>query len=259
MYLIDYHTHPLSHLEKRVRPFHNVKLLKEFVKKAENKGIKELGFSDHDQFIDDFNWENLLKIKRESKINIKLGLEIDFISEEKERIKKNINKYDFDYIIGSVHKINRWPVDHPDYIEGYKEWNLKKLYKEYFSIVEEMVKCNLFDIIGHIDLIKIFDNKIPKKDLNKIIKNLLVIIKEKNIAIEINTNGYNKPVNEFYPSDYILKKIIKMDIPIVFGSDAHTPDRVGENIKNVYNKLKKFDVKKIATFTKRKRSDVDVF
>lgn len=259
MYLVDYHTHPLSHLEKRVKPYHNIKLLNKFVRKAENKGIKELGFSDHDQFIDNFNWDNLLKIKKQSKINIKLGLEIDFISEEKERINKNIKKYDFDYIIGSVHKVNKWPVDHPDYIEGYNKWNLKELYKEYFSIVEEMVKSDLFDIIGHIDLIKIFNNKIPKKELDKIINKLLVIIKEKNIVVEINTNGYNKPVSEFYPSDYILEKIIEMDIPVIFGSDAHNPGRVGENIENVYNKLKNLHVNKIATFTKRKRSDIDVF
>lgn len=259
MYLVDYHTHPLSHLEKSIKPYHNIKLLRDFVNKAEEKGIKELGFSDHDQFIENYKWKNLLKIKKESNINLKLGIEIDYISEEKERIKNNVNKYDFDYVIGSVHKVNRWPIDHPDYKEGYDNWNIKKLYKKYFSIVESMVKSELFDIIGHIDLIKIFNNKISEKELNKIINNLLLLIKEKNITVEINSNGYNKPVNEFYPSDFILKKIAKMNIPIIFGSDAHNPSRVGENIENAYNKLKKIGVKKIATFDKRKRSDIDVF
>ena len=173
--------------------------------------------------------------------------------------KKNINKYDFDYIIGSVHKVNKWPVDHPDYKDAYNDWNIKHLYKEYFSIVESMVKSELFDIIGHIDLIKIFDNKLPENDIDEIIKNLLLIIKENNIVVEINTNGFNKPVNEFYPSDHILEKIIEMNIPVTFGSDAHNSDRVGENIKKVYTKLKKYGVKKIATFNKRKRSDIDVF
>lgn len=259
MYLIDYHTHPLSHLEKSIKPYHNINRLNNFVKKAEEKGIKELGFSDHDQFIDKFKWENLLKIKRKSNIKIKLGIEIDYINEDLDRIKRNINKYNFDYVIGSVHKVSRWPVDHPDYKEKYNEWNINELYKKYFSTVEELVKSNLFDIIGHIDLIKIFDYKIPKNDLDNIIKNLLILIKKNNIAVEINTNGYNKPVGEFYPSDHILKKILKMNIPITFGSDAHSPKRVGENIEIVYDKLKKHGIEKIATFNERKRSDINVF
>ena len=259
MYLVDYHNHPLSHLEEDVKPYHNMKILNNFVKKAKKRGIKELGFSDHDQFINKFNWKNLIKIKKISSLKIKLGIEIDYISEERNRIKNNINKFNFDYVIGSVHKVNKWPVDHPKYKEGYKDWKIEELYKKYFSIVEEMVETNFFDIIGHIDLIKIFNYKIPQKKLAPIIDKLLISIKENNIAIEINSNGYNKPVNEFYPSDYILKKIIDMNIPVIFGSDAHNCERVGENIETVYNKLKKFGVKKIATFNQRKRSDIDVF
>lgn len=259
MYLVDYHTHPLSHLEENIKPYHNLKRLNDFVKKAEENGIKELGFSDHDQFIDKFKWENLLKIKKESSIDIKLGIEIDYISEDLERIKKNINKFNFDYVIGSVHKVNNWPVDHPEYKEGYNNWEMLDLYKEYFAIVQEMVEKNLFDIIGHIDLVKIFDNKIYNVEIDKTMKKLLISIKENDIAVEINTNGYNKPVNEFYPSNYILKKLVEMNIPITFGSDAHSSDRIGENIDVVYNNLFDLGVKKIATFNQRQRSDINVF
>ncbi len=259
MYYIDYHTHPLSHLEYEVKPYHNKNILSNFIKKAKQKGIKEIGFSDHDEFITEFNWKNLFYIKEKSNINVKLGIEIDYINSKENKIKKIVNRYDFDYVIGSVHKVNNWPVDHPDYKNKYKEWDISALYIEYFNNIKKLVKSNLFDIIGHLDLIKIFNYKISEKKLDDIIDELLLIIKEHNIAIEINTNGLNKPVKEIYPSYKIINKIVEMNIPITFGSDAHRYERVGENIEMVYKKLKELGCNKIATFNNRQRRDIDVF
>ncbi|MGM0409791.1 MAG: histidinol-phosphatase [Bacillota bacterium] len=259
MYFVDYHTHPLSHLEKEVKPYHNIKLLKSFIKQAKKNKIKEIGFSDHNEFIEDFNWDNLHYIKNNSDIDIRLGIEIDYKKSEEEKIMKLVSKYNFDYVIGSVHKINDWPIDHPDYKEEYKNWDLEALYKKYFEIIIKMVESNLFDIIGHIDLIKIFNNKIDINKYENQFNKLLKKIKEHDIVVEINTNGLNKEVNEIYPSYNLLKIIVNNDIPVTFGSDAHRPQRVGENIELVYNNLKKLGCNKLSTFKNRVRRDIDVF
>ncbi len=86
----------------------------------------------------------------------------------------------------------------------------------------------LFDIIGHCDLVKKFGNR-PENELSKDLEKTARVFKECGVAVEINTSGLRKPVNEIYPSYEILKVYKKYDIPIIFGSDAHTPDDVGKD------------------------------
>lgn len=258
MYYIDYHTHPLSHGEDEVKPFHNIELLMKFIRKAEEKGIEELGFSDHNQFIYNYNWDNLLDVKENSDISLKFGLEMDYIPGKESEIKKTIKKNCFDYVIGSVHEIDGWIFDHPRYKDNYKNWDIEDLYRAYFRNIESLIESDLFDIVGHLDLIKIFGYKISDSKLKQVVDPVLKIIKGHDIAVEINTNGLNKPVKEIYPSYKILKKMVDLNIPITFGSDAHRPKRVGENIKKVYKMLTDLGCNKVATFEKRKMNYVNI-
>ncbi|ACL69904.1 histidinol-phosphatase HisJ family protein [Halothermothrix orenii] len=252
MYLVDYHTHPYAHGEDNVKPAHNFDYLKKFLKMAKVAEVKEIGFSDHDRFIDEINWDNLLKFKEKNKNNVKLGLEIDFSPDRIDDIKKIIKEYPLDYTIGSVHRIGDWEVDHPVYIEEYHKRDLITVYKQYFELVKEAASSGLFNIIGHIDLIKIFNIIPPGINMLEMVEPALEVIKKRGLAIEINTNGLNKPVNEIYPSLSIIKRIVKMGIPLTLGSDAHGPKRVGENLKLMGNLLLKNGCQRIATFTEKK-------
>ena len=53
-------------------------------------------------------------------------------------------------------------------------------------------------------------------------------VKRQDIAIEINTNGLNKPCGEMYPSPALLEMAGEIGVGLTFGSDAHRPGRVGE-------------------------------
>jgi len=48
-----------------------------------------------------------------------------------------------------------------------------------------------------------------------------------NMGVEINTSGLRRPVREIYPSALLLELAHEREIPICFGSDAHTPREVG--------------------------------
>lgn len=258
MYLVDYHTHPASHGEDEIRPLQNSDLLKQYVQNAENKNINELGFSDHDSFLDVYKWENLKLIKKNSNIDIKLGIEVDYFPDKEEEIKIKLNKLPIDYVIGSVHHIGEWNFDHEKYIENYDEWDINELYKSYYNILKKAVKSELFDIIGHLDLIKVFNNKINKMKELSLVKPVLHEIKVNGMAIEVNVNGLNKPVQEIYPAKYIIEEAVNMEVPITFGSDAHRADRVGENIDFVFEMLKKLGVSRIASFDQRELILTDI-
>lgn len=258
MYLVDYHTHPYGHGEDIFKPAHNLELLKKYISKAEKMEIKELGFSDHSFLLADFNWDNLLEIREEKNIKIRLGIEFDYSPEKEQDIKTVLERLPLDYIIGSVHHIGDWGFDHPDYIAEYNKRDLVKVYQDYFKLVKKTIELDVFDIIAHLDLIKVFKFIPEGIDLLQLVEPCLQAIKTKQKVLEINTNGLNKPIKEIYPSLNIINRAYQLDIPVTLASDAHVPNRVGEGIKEAIELIKELGYTKIATFRKRKMKLIDI-
>lgn len=247
MYLVDYHLHPYSHGETKN---YGLKIMENFINYAIKNEIKEIGFSDHDEFSQKLNWEAMDYIKKHSPIPLLKGLEFDYIPGREEEIKNKIIKYELDYSIGSVHYINGWGFDNPTFIDEYKRRDIDQCYLEYFNILKKAVNSGLFNVIGHFDLIKVFGYRPNKIKLMDIVKPILEDIKRTDLVLELNTNGLNKPAKEIYPSIEILEMAYQLRIPITFGSDAHQANRVGENIKKYTALVKKIGYNEFVVFNK---------
>ncbi len=257
MYLVDYHTHPYAHGEKSVKPAHNFNLLHRFIDQAKITGLKELGFSDHDRFLDEMNWENLLEVRNNTEgIAIRLGLEVNYLPGLEHEIRDKISALPLDYVIGSVHCLGDWEIDHPDYRDEYNYRDIDKIYTDYFTSVKKAAASGLFDIIGHIDLVKVFGYRPEKLDISQLVKPVLEVIKQEGLVIEVNTNGLNKPVKEIYPELKILRIAYNSGVPLTFASDAHLAKRVGEKIKYAAEIIKNIGYKQIIVFDKRKKKVV---
>ncbi|SFV68373.1 Histidinol-phosphatase [hydrothermal vent metagenome] len=115
-----------------------------------------------------------------------------------------------------------------------------------------MAQSGLFDIVGHLDLIKVF-KFMPKGDIKTIAKNALLAIKDADMVLEINVAGYRKPVAEAYPSKELLQEAFKLDIPITFSSDAHKPEQVGLYNDEVIQLARDIGFTKCAYFQNRER------
>jgi len=239
----------------------------EYVQEAIKSGIKYFGFSDHapmefdykyrmsfDQMKDYENEINNLKNEFKDKINILLGYEVDYLPN---LIDKRVLEADVDYLIGSVHFIDKWGFDNPEFIGKYKEKDIDEIWRVYFETIKEMANTKLFDIVGHIDLIKVFQFY-PKKAILEYAKPALEAIKKAEMTIEINMAGLRKPCNEAYPSKDILKEAYKMDIPITFGSDAHSPNQVALFKDEIVNLAKEIGYNKCVVYKQRKKFFVDI-
>ncbi len=238
----------------------------EYVKKAIQNGTKYFGFSDHApmdydqkhrmQFSQMDKYENsilTLKEKYKNDIDILLAYEVDFLEGF---MDEKILKADVDYLIGSVHFVNKWGFDNPEFIGDYEHKDIDKIWQEYFYAIESMAKSGLFDIVGHLDLIKVF-NFLPKKDVRLIAKNALKAIKKADLVVELNMSGYRKPVKEAYPSNQLMEVISDLDIPITFSSDAHKPEQVGLFSKQITSLASEFGYNKCATFKNRDREMIN--
>ncbi len=252
--LIDYHVHTAMSGDAKGT-------ISDHVKIARDRGLMEIGFSDHfhlEKQDHSMSYEELAQYvekgqsyKENSDFPVKLGLEVDFIPNREKEIEKIVKSGDFDYVIGSVHFINGWGFDSPRYVSEYKKWDLAELYRTYFSLIQQCSKSGLFDIIGHVDLIKKFGLK-PKTDITSVFRETVEVLKDSKVCVEVNTSGLRTPCKEIYPNKTFLKMCFDEGIPIILGSDAHSSEDIGKDFSRALKMIREVGYENIATFSQRK-------
>lgn len=247
--MIDLHVHLLGHLDREATKEH----IRSYLDEAKKRNIIQIGFADHDHYWENLNFHLIREVAGEyPELQVRVGLEVDYREEAEELIKERVNAYPFDYVIGSVHQIGGWFFDFPGEEAKHLMRNPDELYQEYFACVEKAASSGFFQSIGHLDLIKIFKIR-PKTDVRKLAVRALEAIKDYGLAVEINTNGRYKPVQEFYPEFKLMQKVHEMEIPITLGSDAHESGTVGRDIPEACELLKSIGVRDVLGFTQRKK------
>jgi histidinol-phosphatase (PHP family) len=252
---IDLHNHTTrcNHAEGTVN---------EYIERAIELGIDIYGFSEHAPMDFDENYRlpfcdmdayvfDILtaKEKYKNEIEILLGYEVDYLPGHMDDRVLNAN---VDYLIGSVHFIDKWSFDNPEFIGGWKTKDIDEIWKAYFEATEAMVKMGKFDIVGHLDLIKVF-KYMPKQDVRILAKNVLKSIKKSGMVMELNAAGLRKPVKEIYPSQALLEEAYALDISITFSSDAHAVDQVGFGYEKTVQLAKEIGYTKAVTFKDREK------
>lgn len=160
------------------------------------------------------------------RIEILCALEVDYILHKEYLIESAILTYPFDYLIGSVHFLGTWGFDNPAFIGEYAKRDTEQCWSEYLESIAQMAQSGLFQIVGHIDLLKLFGQQMPTSQIPKLLR-ALESIADNHLAIELNASGWRKPINECYPSLHVLQEAYKKGIPITFGSDAHSIEHIG--------------------------------
>lgn len=238
-----------------------------YVQKAIEEKIDIFGFSEHApmnfdekyrlKLEDKMTYEQMvltLKERHKNKIEILLAYEVDFLQGY---VLDEIIASEVDYLIGSVHFLQEkndslWGFDNPEFIGKYKEKNIDDIWIEYFSAIETMAKSKMFNIVGHMDLIKVF-KYLPTKDIKQLAHNAMKAIKSSDMVLEINAAGIRKPINEAYPSKPLLELAYEMDIDITFSSDAHEVSQIGFAYDEVTALAKEVGYTQCAVFRNRQK------
>ncbi len=250
---IDLHNHT-------IRCNHATGSMEEYIKRAIALKIDIYGFSEHapmefdksyrlsfDEMKDYENDVLRLREKYKNSIKILLGYEVDYL---KGYMDKRVLNANVDYLIGSVHFLDKWGFDNPEFIGGWESRDIDDIWQEYFDAIRDMAKSGYFDIVGHLDLIKLF-KYMPKRDIGVIAKEALKEIKRSNMVIELNSAGLRKPIREIYPSKYLLSMAYELDIPITFSSDAHAIEQIGFGYDEVKKLAREIGYTKVVTFKER--------
>ncbi len=262
----DYHMHtPLCK--------HAAGPMEDYVERGIELGLREIGFSDHnplpggrsanvrmDEAEIDYYVERVteLQFRYRGKIDVMLGLEMDYIDGLEDYLEQQLAKYPWDYVIGSIHFLDKdcressWPRHY--------DGDGRKLYARYFDLMRRMARSGLCDIVAHFDVTK-RSGCLPGEREAEEITRTLEEIKAADISLEINTSGYRHPElpePQPYPALPIAEQALALGIPLTVNSDAHAPDQVGLKFAEVEAFLKRKGCRQLAKFDRRKRAVYDL-
>jgi len=253
----DYHTHPQGHRVQR----YTQELLQPWADSARRAGLKDIAFTDHDRYHAGIEFDEIDRLReRNPDLQIRAGIELDNDPVHSAAGRKWIEKYwdKLDYVLGSVHFLER--ADQmfdsvPDGAVQFEGKNIDEMYADYFRRLRELIATGLVDSVAHMDLIKIHGHR-PASDIGALLNETLELIHVRDLAIELSTAGWRKPVNELYPSDSIIELAMKKEIPFTTASDAHSYVQLGENFANLAHKMSEIGVRKVCIFERHKPVEV---
>jgi histidinol-phosphatase (PHP family) len=253
----DYHMHPQGHRVQR----YTQDLLQPWAESARRLGLKDIAFTDHDRYHSGVDFDEIDRLReRNPDLQIRAGIEMDndpvHSTASRKWIEKNWSRLDF--VLGSVHFLERPDQmfdSVPDGAEQFEGRNIDKMYADYFRRVREVIATGLVDCLAHLDLIKIHGHR-PTADIGALVSETLEFIRTRNLAIELSTAGWRKPVSELYPGDSIIKLAMQNGIPFTTASDAHSHVQLGENFVNLAHKVSEIGIRQVSVFERHKRADV---
>ena len=145
--------------------------------------------------------------------------------------------YQPDYIVGSVHHLDDIPFDFSP--EEYQRavrtaGSIDDLYCRYFDLQLEMINALRPAVVGHLDLIRLYDPeyrvRLERTEIRDRIRRNLERIKELDLILDCNCRSIEKD-GEPYPAQSILLQARELGITVVPGDDSHSVATVGRGIK----------------------------
>jgi histidinol-phosphatase (PHP family) len=250
----DYHTHPQGHRVQRYSPA----LLQPWADSARKIGLTDIALTDHDRYHIGIDFDEIDRLReRNPDVKIRAGIELDNDPVHSAAGRKWIEKHwdKLDFVLGSVHFLDR--ADQmfdsvPNGAAQFESQDIDAIYADYFRRVREMAATGLVDCLAHLDLIKIHGHR-PRAEISGVVNETLDFVRAQNLAIELSTAGWRKPVNELYPSDRIIALAIEKGISFTVASDAHSHVQLGENYPRLAQKMAAFEVRDVCIFEKHKR------
>jgi histidinol-phosphatase (PHP family) len=238
-----------------------------YVERAIELGLSAVGFSDHNPLPRglgagvrmseaelDYYVNRVLDLRftYRGKIDVLLGLEMDYLEGLEDYLAKQAAQHPWDYIIGSVHyldpecRVGSWSRNYPGGTEAH--------YAAYYETVRKMARTGIYDIVGHLDVIKRSGQMPTERGFDETMR-ALAEIATTGMCVEINTSGYRHselPAPQPYPSLPFVVEAIKLGIPLVVNSDAHAPEQVGTKFAEMKTFLLKNGCRQLARYERRR-------
>jgi histidinol-phosphatase (PHP family) len=244
--IVDYHMHLRGPADGREGPIeHTVEAVERFAERAAERGVDEIGFTEHvyyfrdlDRFVEhpyqrsrlghelDVYCDAVLEGKRRG-LPVKLGLELDWVPERADELADLLAPYPWDFLLGSVHIVDGEAVDMEPGV--WERLSVEDVWSRYFEAVGELAASGLVDVLAHLDLVKIFGRRPVPSAVAAHHASAAAAAGRSGVAVEVSTAGLRKPVGELYPALELLARCREHGAGATLASDAHVAGDVGRD------------------------------
>lgn len=235
--MFDFHLHTKVSFDSDAEPL-------EIVKSAEEKGLKEICFTDHFDYNSDKNGHHDLFIMEDytkaygkltsDKVKIRRGVELGLTTWNQKELDDFLSQGIFDYVIGSVHYVDGTDPYFKEFWDGI---SFDKAIEKYMAETLKCVKVHdNFDCLGHLTYVcKSSHNPTGKgiaySEISDVTDEIFKILIKKGKGIEVNTSGVDR-IGDFLPTLEYVKRFRELGGEIItVGSDSHDQNRVGQYTK----------------------------
>ncbi len=246
--------------------------VREMVEGALKKGLKAICFTDHNDKdypfheeigIEDFTFDtdryfdNMRAYQKEyeARLDIRIGIEIGLQPHLGKYYQELIQKYPFDFVIGSIHVVHGKDPYYREIFEGRTD---DEVYRETFeATLESLDAIHDFDVLGHIDYVVRYGKEQAKHysyaKYADVIDAILKKVIDMGKGIELNTAGFKYGLGFCHPHPDIIKRYRELGGEILtVGADGHKPEHIAYDFERVSGILKECGFKYYTEFKGRK-------
>jgi len=211
-------------------------------------GLEAVAFTDHLEFKPEdpcykrFDYAKALYTFEKARsyydgtLEILFGVEVTYWSDIEDEIRDYLRDHQFDIVIGAIHyapPVDIWSPADAEYVKN-DHLAARRALKTYFSQVEKLAKSRLFDAVAHFGIyqryIRTWPPVIGDSELEPCLMSALDAIVRYS-RLELNAATLHMPVPLPLPSVEVMKIYKEMGgLTPIYGSDAHTPSKVGKDL-----------------------------
>jgi histidinol-phosphatase (PHP family) len=256
--IADYHMHLRN---QRSEIDHTVAAAERFCEVAAERGVDEIGFSEHVYYFRqtrslwtvpyqtercvydlDAYCEAVVEAKARG-LPVKLGLEVDYVQGREDETRTLLEPYPWDYLIGSVHFIDGHGIDGPPPLV--EAVGVEETWRRYEATLSAAAASGLFDTLAHPDVVKMFGPTLEWawEDLIQALDG---------VCLEVSSAGLHKRHGRLYPEPGLLAAARRAGVSITLASDAHTPQDVGRDLDRAIAHAREAGYDKVTVFEGRR-------
>ena len=209
-----------------------------YAAQAAERGIREIAITDHLDFmpgapaykyVDYAKRETIVRdaaARWAGRVTIRFGVELTYESRYEDEIREHLRTHSYDYSIGSVHGMSDGPYAWERLASFVAGKSLAEAVAPYFAEVAAAIRSDLFDTLGHIDMVKRWlvpwFKAADFAAAPELYEPLLVSLVESGMALEVNASGLRHPTGEMYPGTWVVARFRELGGQrVTVGSDSH--------------------------------------
>ncbi len=173
-------------------------------------------------------------------LSIRLGVEMTYGRRWETEIREHLARHRYEWVIGSVHDAADSPYRTPERVAAWVQGRgITEIVAPYFDEVVAAARSGLFDVIGHLDVVKRYvqPHVLPADfaAAPELYEPALRALVESGTGLEINSSGLRQSPGETYPSPAVVEQFRALGgEQVTIGSDTHAERSFAIGLEEAY-------------------------